>query len=75
MDNTIELLFAKLRDCIRGSAHRPCFLGFLDESQAALCKDYLKREPARHMFFGGYADAQRVMVGFFPDYMEPAQEA
>lgn len=66
-----ELLRAKLRDCLRAVLRRPCFLGFLDESQAALCRDFLKREPVSCLFWGGYKEAERVMAGFFPDYMEP----
>ena len=68
-----ELLRAKLRDCLRAVLRRPCFLGFLDESQAALCRDFLKREPVSCLFWGGYKEAERVMAGFFPDYMEPEQ--
>lgn len=66
-----ELLRAKLRDCLRAVQHRPCFLGFLDESQAALCQEFLRREPVSCLFWGGYEDAERVIAGFFPEYMEP----
>lgn len=74
MGNEQELLLAKLRDCVNISRKRPCFLGFLDESGAAFCRDALKREPAGHLFWGGYDGAERVMAGFFPDYMEPSPE-
>lgn len=73
-NNEWELLEAKLRDCLRMSQRRPCFLGFLDESQAAFCKERLKRERGTWLFFGGYQEAERVMAGFFPDYMEPVLE-
>lgn len=66
-----ELLAAKLRDCLKISLGRPCFLGFLDESQAAYCQDWLRGERTAHLFWGGYEESQRVMLGFFPDYMEP----
>ncbi len=49
-------------------------MGFLDESEAAYCQDLLKREPAQTMFWGGYEEAQRVMAGFFPDYLSPSPE-
>ena len=60
-----ELLAAKLRDCLKISLGRPCFLGFLDESQAAYCQDWLRGERTAHLFWGGYEEAQRVMLGFF----------
>ena len=69
-----ELLLAKLRDAVRTARRRPCFLGFLDESQAAFCREALRREPGESLLWGGYEGAERVMAGFFPDYMEPAYE-
>lgn len=74
MDGQRELLLAKLRDCVRTAGRRPCYLGFLDESEAAFCRDFLKKEPAGYMLWGGYPEAERVMAGFFPDYMEPGAE-
>lgn len=74
MDAERELLMAKLRDCVRTAQKRPCYLGFLDESEAAFCREFLRREPAGHMLWGGYPDAERVIAGFFPDYMEPSAE-
>ncbi len=72
MDN---LLSAKLRDGWSLSQKRPSFLGFLTEEETALCRDWLGREKdARFLFWGGYEDAERVMIGFFPDYLEPAPE-
>lgn len=75
MDHERELLLAKLRDCVKASRRRPCFLGFLDESEAAFCRDALKRESAQWLLWGGYEGAERVIAGFFPDYMEPEGEA
>lgn len=72
--NETELLRAKLQDCQRASQRRPSFLGFLDESQAALCQEMVKRESASCLLWGGYEDAERRMAGFFPDYMEPDPE-
>lgn len=64
---------ARLEDHCKLGQKRPCFLGFLDEGQAAFCGDYLsrRREPAT-LFWGGYPQAERVMLGFFPGYMEPS---
>lgn len=74
MDGQRELLTAKLKDCVRTAGRRPCYLGFLDESEAAFCRDFLKREPCGYLLWGGYQGAERVMAGFFPDYMEPSTE-
>lgn len=74
MDGQRELLLAKLRDSVRTAGRRPCYLGFLDESEAAFCRDFLKREPCGYLLWGGYQGAERVMAGFFPDYMEPSAE-
>lgn len=74
MDSGRELLLAKLRDCVKASQRRPSFLGFLDESEAAFCQGFLRNTPAAHMLWGGYEGAERVMAGFFPDYLEPAGE-
>lgn len=71
MERGLELLSAKLEDCKKAARRRPCFLGFLDESQAEFCRKYLKREKVDSLFWGGHEDAERVMLGFFPDYMEP----
>ena len=67
-----DLLLARIRDLIKQSQHRSDFLGFLDEAQAAVCEEHLKYEPGvRTMFWGGYEDAERRMLGAFPDYLEP----
>lgn len=71
MDTQRELLFAKLRDCVRTGQRRSCYLGFLDETEAAFCKDFLRKESVSHLLWGGYEGAERVMAGFFPEYMEP----
>ncbi len=66
------LLEAKLRDGLTLSRKRPCFLGFLDEREAALCGELLKREKGAHfLFWGGYEEAERRLLGLFPDYLEP----
>ena len=38
-----DLLAARLEDSIKLSRKRPCFLGFLDEAQAAFCQERLSR--------------------------------
>ena len=67
-----DLLLRKLEDALRQARHRPSFLGFLDESQAAQCREALsRRKGGGWLFWGGHEDAERVMLGFFPDYMDP----
>lgn len=75
MDRQRELLSAKLHDCVRAAQRRPCYLGFLDESEAAFCRDFLSGVPAAYMMWGGYNGAERVMAGFFPDYVEPSEDS
>jgi len=74
MDNQRELFLAKLRDCVRTAQRRPCYLGFLDESEVAFCRGFLKKETVDCLLWGGYEGAERMMAGFFPDYMEPNPE-
>lgn len=74
MERERELFVSKLGDCLKRSLRRPCFLGFLDESEAAFCREFLKREETAWMLWGGYEEAERVMAGFFPDYIRPVPE-
>ncbi|MGI6255618.1 MAG: RNA-binding protein [Acutalibacter sp.] len=70
-----QLLIARLEDSLKAARKRPVFLGFLDEAQAAFCQDFLaRRREVEHLFWGGHPDAERVMLGFFPDYLEPGEE-
>lgn len=70
-----DLLEAKLGDCIRLSQRRPSFLGFLDESQCAACEDRLRRQKGlQWLLWGGYPEAERKVLGLFPDYLEPDPE-
>lgn len=65
------MLAAKLNDGIRQAQRRPFFIGFLDETEAAFCGDYLKREHTEAMLWGGFKDSERKMLGLFPDYLSP----
>ena len=50
----------------------PHFIGFLDERERALAAAQLRRVPAvTACFWGGFADAERTLLGVFPDYFEP----
>ena len=72
-----ELLLTKLQQTYESVQRRmiPKFTFFLDESQVFLAKRYTEQ---RHLegalFWGGYENAKRCMLGFFPDYMEPDRE-
>lgn len=68
------LLEAKLLDAVRLCARRcqPVFVGFLSEAEAFSAQGILRREGFFHcMLWGGFEGAERVMVGVFPDFMEP----
>lgn len=67
-----ELFEARLSDCVRLGEKRPAFLGFLDLSERADAERYLKHIHAHNwMFFGGWEEAERVVLGVFPDYLDP----
>ena len=56
----------------------PCFSTFLAEEQRAEIEPMAKklaREGFEILFWGGHPDAQRTMLGVFPDYIPPEPEA
>ena len=68
-----KLLLSRFSDLERGTerGHKPCFSRFLDpKEQRIFAERYRPKCP--YMLWGGYDDAERKMVGFFPDYLEPA---
>lgn len=70
-----KLFEAKIEDCLRLGEKRPAFLGFLDLSERAYAEEYLRRVHAEnYRFFGGFPEAERTVLGVFPDYMEPLDE-
>lgn len=72
------MLEAAVLDALRLCEKRsvPRFLGFLDERQRSVAQIVLNREKAdRYSFFGGYGEAERTILGLFPDYEEPNTEA
>lgn len=64
---------ARIREALRNAAARnkPCFVGFLDLQQAARARELAAKAPVATGCWGGYEDAQRVVFGAFPDYLEP----
>ena len=70
------LLQAKLEDAVRISEKRPHFIGFLDEAQQFQAEQYLmSKKDCSVMLWGGHEEAERKVIGFFPEYMEPSEEA
>ena len=69
-----DLLRSRIEDtvflCERRNA--PTFLGFLDEAEQACALSVLKSyDPDRFAFYGGFDEAERRILGLFPDYMPP----
>lgn len=56
------------RLCERYAA--PRFTGFLDEAEQA----FLKNSFPQGVYFGGVKNAQRRVLGFFPEWYEPSEE-
>lgn len=67
-----KLLFAKVEDAVRLCARdsRPKFIGFLDEASAAAAQSCAKNLRANVFTYGGFDDAERVMLGILPDWCE-----
>ena len=67
-----RLLLAKLWDKIHGGIRRniPSNTGFLSPRELEMAR-YLFGEAEGLVTFGGYAGAQRQMLCYFPDYLEP----
>ena len=66
-------LRARVADACNLCERRSCprFVGFLDEHRQAVVRAVLREKGMpEHVFFGGYEDAERVMVGVFPSFME-----
>ena len=67
-------LRARIADACHLCERRSCprFVGFLDEHCQAVARAVLRETgQSNAVFFGGYPDAERVMFGVFPDFMEP----
>lgn len=67
-----ELLIARINDTadICERTDKPKFLGFLSEEQAVSAKNVLKNRSLSFGFWGGFDEAQRVMLGCFPDWAD-----
>jgi len=67
-----KMLLARLEDLEKGAERgKPCFSRFLDPGEVAVWERHVHpRQP--FMLWGGYEDAERKMLGFFPDFLEPS---
>lgn len=66
----IKLLPARIDDLkdLCDKSNSPKFMGFLTAEEAAVAVK--KLVVVKHMFFGGYDGAERVMLGILPDWCE-----
>ena len=61
---------------MRKARGRPAYLGFLDEGGRAVLSEALsRRRDVSFAFWGGFPEAERAMLGLFPDYMEADAQA
>lgn len=68
MDREDELLLSRLDDAVRSADFgAPKFIGFLDERQRSVLTGALRhRADVRAVFYGGFLNAQRTLLGIFP---------
>ena len=74
ISDTDKLLLSRAEDTLRLCDRRsaPCFLGFLDLHEQALLHPWLEKQAAGcFRFYGGYAEAERTLLGVFPEFLEP----
>lgn len=67
-----EILIARINDTfdISEKTSKPKFFGFLRREEAVLAQRTLDIRGADYTLFGGYAAAERVMLGCFPDWCD-----
>lgn len=68
---------ARVQDALRNAElrSRPYFVGFLDMHQAALARAASDRSSTETRFWGGYDDAERIVLGAFPPGSRPEPAA
>lgn len=72
-----KLLLARAEDTIRLCDRRssPCFLGFLDPHERAFLQPWLQKQAGmKFHFYGGFAEAERTLLGVFPEYMDIGED-
>ncbi|MBQ3547033.1 MAG: hypothetical protein IJA44_00965 [Clostridia bacterium] len=67
-----EILVARINDTfdISQKTSKPKFFGFLRREEAVLAQRTLDNRGADYVLYGGYDDAERVMLGCFPDWCD-----
>ena len=68
------LLRARIEDACHLCDVRSCprFVGFLDEHRQAVARAVLREKGMQDfLFFGGYPDAERTVLGVFPSFLPP----
>ncbi len=63
-DKELKQLYSRVDDAIRLSElrHKPCFLGFLNEHESFLVRNYISGFGKDFELFGGYEGAERLML-------------
>lgn len=71
------LLIARLDDLCELSDRYSCprFMGFFDERETMVARTYLRKIGNTVLFYGGHSEAERTMVGIFPAYYPPNEDA
>ncbi len=71
-----HLLVSRIKDAVRISdtSATPKFVGFLRPEEVAEILSVCRLQEVRHSFFGGYADAERVFFGAFPEWCDGGEE-
>ncbi len=77
MEQEDKLLLAQIEDKLRMCKDRYIMThtAFLDMRQASLAAERLHAMHEDFVLFGGYEDAERRILAFLPDYMQPADLA
>ena len=71
-----EYFLASIRNIIELSQRQDVmkFSVFLNETERALAEPVVKKSKVTYRFYGGFPEAQRVVLGVFPDGYEPLDE-
>lgn len=66
-----EFFVARIGDIsdICEKTQRPKYIGFISPEQSVLASQILSKRNIKFAFFGGYTDAERVVLGCFPEWM------
>lgn len=76
MEKYEKILLSSIKDKAEKSYNKniPAYTNFLDLHQQTLVNQQRKEYKGKFVMFGGYADAERKLVAFLPDYMEEPEQ-